>query len=153
MGRRLPATTTASQVNQDHGESNQIKGLPLERVSRSNWHIDCKVMFVAHSIRRANRMLRVTMYSEQRVNRLVVEGRLVDPEASELARAWLQARVADPFKTMEVDLADVTYADEGGRELLAIMHRQGVRLVGSGAMTRALIDEAARCGGLPGGRS
>jgi ABC-type transporter Mla MlaB component len=108
---------------------------------------------MAHSIKRANRMLKVTMFSEQRVNRLVVEGRLADPEASELARAWLQARVADPFKTMEVDLANVTYADERGRELLATMHRQGVRLVGSGVMTRALIDEASRCDGLPGGTS
>jgi ABC-type transporter Mla MlaB component len=115
------------------------------------WHIDCEVMCMAHFIKRANRMLKVTMFSEQKVNRLVVEGRLVDPEASELARAWLQARVADPFKTMEVDLADVTYADEGGRDLLATMHRQGVRLVGSGAMTRALIDEASRCDGPRGG--
>ena len=96
-------------------------------------------------------MLKVTMYTEQGVNRLVVEGRLVDPEASEVARVWLQARVADPFKTIEVDLSDVTYADEGGRELLATMHRQGVRLVGSGAMTRALIDDAARSAGLRGG--
>ena len=98
-------------------------------------------------------MLKVTMYTEQRVNRLVVEGRLVEPETSELTRIWLQACVADPIKTMEVDITDMTYADKGGRGLLATMHRQGVRLVGSGAMTRALIDEASQCDGLPGGRS
>ena len=90
-------------------------------------------------------MLKVTLYTEQKLNRLVVEGRLVDPETAELVRAWLQAREAHPFQAIEVDLSDVTYADRVGRELLCAMRRQGVRLVGTGAMTRTLIDEASAC--------
>lgn len=91
------------------------------------------------------------MYCEPQMSRLVIEGRLVHPETSELARVWLHARGVDPFKTIEADLSDVTYADPVGRELLTTMHRQGVRLVGSGAMTRMLIDEASRSAGLRGG--
>jgi anti-anti-sigma regulatory factor len=88
-------------------------------------------------------MLKVTMYCEQSVNRMVIEGRLATPETSELARVWLQARELDSARPIEVDLTGLTYVDRQGAELLAAMHRRGVRLPGTGAMTRALIDAAA----------
>lgn len=106
---------------------------------------------MAHSSPRATRMLKVTMYCEQTVNRMVIEGRLATPEASELARVWLQAREVDSARPTEVDLTGLTYVDRQGAELLAAMHRRGVRLLGKGTMTRALIDRAAGRAGGHGG--
>ena len=89
-------------------------------------------------------MLKVTMFIEDEVNRLVIEGRLAAPESDELARVWLQAREANPAKAIEADLSSITYADHGGADLLSEMHRRGARLTGSGAMTQALIRAATR---------
>jgi ABC-type transporter Mla MlaB component len=89
-------------------------------------------------------MLKVTLSTENEITRLVIEGRLVDPEAAELARVWLHARETSPAKAIEADLSSITYADRVGADLLSEMHRRGARLTGNGAMTRALIDAATR---------
>ncbi|MCL4745209.1 MAG: hypothetical protein KJZ83_07325 [Burkholderiaceae bacterium] len=89
-------------------------------------------------------MLKVTIVNDEEVIRLVVEGRLVEPETSELLHTWLRARAADPRASIEVDLSGVTYADRAATESLATMNRQGARLIGTGVMTRALIDQAGR---------
>jgi len=89
-------------------------------------------------------MLKVTMHAEPTVNRLVVEGRLLQAATAELSGAWLQARMAEPGKAVEAALSDVTHVERSEMDLLSTMHQQGVRLAGAGAMTRAVIAEA--CG-------
>lgn len=97
------------------------------------------------------RMLKVTTMNEAEVTRLVVEGRLVDPETTELLHAWLRARAADPRKSIEADLSGVTYADRAATGLLAKMSEQGARLIGTGVMTRSLIDQATDGAGARAG--
>lgn len=87
-------------------------------------------------------MLKVTTVNKDDVTLLVVEGRLVEPETSELLHTWLRARTSDPRQSIEVDLSGVAYADQAATVLLATMHLQGVRLIGKGAVTRSLIDQA-----------
>ena len=93
-------------------------------------------------------MLKVTIYTEPGLTRLLIEGRLVHDEISELTQVWLRSREADPSAAIEVGLSDLTYLDQAAQELLVTMCRQGVTLTGIGTMTRALIHQVTQAAAL-----
>lgn len=95
-------------------------------------------------------MLKVTIYTEPGLTRLLIEGRLVSDEISELTQVWLRSQTADPSAAIEVDLSDLTFMDQAAQALLVTMCRQGVRLTGAGTMTRALIHQVAQSVALDG---
>jgi hypothetical protein len=47
---------------------------------------------------------------------------------------------------VRVVLKTVTFIDNPGKRLLAEMHRQGVKLMAEGCMTRAIVEEIVRGG-------
>lgn len=95
-------------------------------------------------------MLKVTVYTEPGLTRLLIEGRLVQDETSELTHVWLRAHEADPGARIEVDLSDLTYLDQAAQALLVTMCQQGVHLTGVGTMTRALIHQVSQTVALQG---
>ncbi|HMV85818.1 MAG TPA: hypothetical protein PKA34_22155 [Blastocatellia bacterium] len=84
-------------------------------------------------------MLRITIHNEDAATRLQVEGKLAGPWAEELKTCWQS--VAAPGRALLVDLSALTLIDAAGRELLAEMHRQGVKLAAVGLMTQAIVEE------------
>ena len=54
---------------------------------------------------------------------------------------WHTAQAGHPNRTLAVDLTGVTFIDQAGRYLLQLMHRDGVRLVGSGLLLQDLLDD------------
>ena len=92
-----------------------------------------------HAIQPANRMLRITLYQENRNCRLELAGRLCGPWVGETENVWRSASCAN--KEIEVDLREVTGVDKAGRELLSVMHQAGARLVAKGVWMKALIEE------------
>jgi hypothetical protein len=87
-------------------------------------------------------MLKITTHSEGERITLKVEGRLAGPWVEELKTCWAQA--SGQHHRVEVVLNEVTYIDEGGKKLLAEMHRKGVQLAAAGCMTRAIIEGILR---------
>jgi ABC-type transporter Mla MlaB component len=71
----------------------------------------------------------------------VLEGKLVGPWVKELENCWESAVVACPSRAMLVDLADVSFIDAEGRALLARMRQKGVRLLSTGVLINAIVDE------------
>ncbi len=88
-------------------------------------------------------MLRITVHNEEQATRLVIEGELAEPGVEELRKCWKQV-VSSPSLPVLVNLTDLTGIDSAGKELLAQMHRQGARLIGTGVMVEALIAEIDR---------
>lgn len=84
-------------------------------------------------------MLRITIHNEDAGTRLQVEGKLAGPWAEELKKCW--QTVAESGLPLVVDLSGTTLIDAAGRELLAEMRRRGARLVATGLMTQAIIEE------------
>lgn len=84
-------------------------------------------------------MLRITIHDEAAATRLQVEGKLAGPWAEELKTCW--RNVGESGKALLVDLSALTLIDAAGREVLAEMHRQGVKLRAVGLMTQAIIEE------------
>ena len=86
-----------------------------------------------------NAMLRITVHVDGDRCRLQLSGRLCGPWVGETERVWRSAPCSG--KEIEVDMAEVTGVDDAGRELLAVMHRAGTRLIAKGVWMTALIEE------------
>ncbi|SRR5579883_1442775 len=99
-------------------------------------------------------MLKISVKHEGTENRplLEVEGRLAGPWVSELERCWEEQQRQTPGSGILVRLANVSFVDDTGTELLRKIFRTGAKLEGNGCMVRALIARitgaaAPNCGG------
>jgi len=91
-------------------------------------------------------MLRVTTNVEEGQGKvtLKLEGKLSGPWVEEFERCW--SSTAGKWKQVVVELAGVTFIDTKGKCLLARIHGQGAKLVGTGLMTKSIIEEISSCG-------
>ena len=85
-------------------------------------------------------MLKITIHEAAGPLRIELEGRLAGAWVCELEHCWHTAQASHPNRTLAVDLTGVTFIDQAGRYLLQWMHRDGVRLVGSGLLLQDLLD-------------
>lgn len=83
-------------------------------------------------------MIRITAQHEPSATRLFLEGKLAGRCVDELDKCWQTSR---DDAALLVDLTNVSFVDEHGKELLARMHNKGIRLFSTSLMTKCLIDE------------
>jgi len=96
---------------------------------------------LASGIRRAPRMLRITITNRPEGVTLALEGRLAGPWVHELAGCW---KTIGNASAICVQLDAVTFIDAAGKALLRTMHDEGAVLAASGCMTRAILEEIGR---------
>jgi len=86
-------------------------------------------------------MLRITVMNDSERPTFKMEGKLTQEWVAEAEKAW--ATFTNPHRPQAilVDLCGVSFVDEFGRELLAQMHSSGAKLIGTGPMSGALIEE------------
>jgi len=89
-------------------------------------------------------MLRITIQESAQASTFKLEGKLTGPWVRELETAWSKLVEAAPGQSLIVDLAEVTFIDCAGKDLLARMHRAGARLLARSPMIRCIVDEIAR---------
>ncbi len=89
-------------------------------------------------------MLKITTSDEGQ--RLVLEGSLAGPWVEILVDSWREASTRYDPHAVTLDLTDVTFVDQDGRELLALIHGQGGILAGAGILSRSLIEEIEAAG-------
>ncbi|MFP5264482.1 MAG: hypothetical protein ACLGJB_21560 [Blastocatellia bacterium] len=92
-------------------------------------------------------MLRIETHHAPELTSFTVEGKLMGAWVSELERCWRTVTSAGPSKSILVNLAAVAFIDSEGRDLLARMHRQGARLVPSGCLMKAIVEEIEAAAG------
>jgi anti-anti-sigma regulatory factor len=85
-------------------------------------------------------MLKITLHDATGQPCLELEGRLAGAWVCELEHCWHTAKASHPNRILAVDLTGVTFIDQAGWYLLQLMHRDGVRLVGSGLMLQDILD-------------
>jgi hypothetical protein len=86
-------------------------------------------------------MLRIdTQYSAESTN-FTVAGMVVGPWVTVIEECWQTAIAERPGSTIIVNLADVTFIDAAGRELLTRMCRQGAALVPTGVLMEGIVEE------------
>lgn len=86
-------------------------------------------------------MLRIGVHQEGESTIFKIEGKLTAPSAIELENCWQEARVARSLRYFVVKLAAVTFIDSESRELLTRMRREGVKLVPTGCLMKAIVDQ------------
>ena len=84
-------------------------------------------------------MLKISVMGDEPQTQLLVEGRLAGPWVDELERSWQTERRRAPSESILVKLANVTFIDDAGKELLSRIFQAGTKLEGSGCMVRAII--------------
>ena len=84
-------------------------------------------------------MIRITAQQESSTTRLFLEGKLAGRCVDELDKCW-QACPTDEAAVL-VDLTNVSFVDDHGKELLARMHSKGIKLFSTSLITKCLIEE------------
>jgi hypothetical protein len=84
-------------------------------------------------------VIRITAQQESLVTRLFLEGKLSGPCVDELDKCWQTCPATE--MALLVDLTNVSFVDEHGKELLARMHNKGIKLFSKSVMTKCLIEE------------
>jgi hypothetical protein len=74
---------------------------------------------------------------------LKLEGCLLGAWVKELEACWRDATATLDGRRVWADLTDVHSVDEAGRQLLALMHRAGVRFMTRGCFMPELVREIA----------
>jgi hypothetical protein len=82
-------------------------------------------------------MLRITTYDDGEVVHLKLEGRLAGPWVAELESACRSA--LDSHRPLELDVAELTYADHAGARLLGLLSSRSVSMVRPSAFLREQI--------------
>ena len=88
-------------------------------------------------------MLKITVSNEHPGITFRLSGRLVGPWVQELRQCWVMADLDDPAQC-RVDLRDVSFIDEAGKQLLSQMSRAGVAIQASGCLMKALVEGLGR---------
>jgi outer membrane protein len=91
-------------------------------------------------------MLRITIQESAQASTFKLEGKLTGPWVPELEQSWTAASAAAPGNDLTVDLADVTFIDCAGKDLLARMHQSGATLLAHSPMNRSIVEEITRAG-------
>jgi anti-anti-sigma regulatory factor len=86
-------------------------------------------------------MLRIYIINEPYSVTVKVEGKIIQEWATELRNTWMALADGAPGKRTIVDLYHVSFVDDFGRQLLVDMHAAGAKLVGSGPMISAMLDD------------
>jgi outer membrane protein TolC len=85
-------------------------------------------------------MLRITIQETGEASTFKLEGKLTGPWVHELEQSWIAAA----SNALTIDLADVTFIDPAGKDLLARMHESGAKLIAHSPMNRCIVDEIVR---------
>ncbi|HXZ28945.1 MAG TPA: STAS domain-containing protein [Terriglobales bacterium] len=86
-------------------------------------------------------MLRITVQTEGNKTVLKLDGKITGPWVQELEGCWETLRRVQAGKKMVVDLADVSFVNGAGSQLLEHMHGEGAELLGEGPLTRSIVEE------------
>lgn len=86
-------------------------------------------------------MLRIGIHEGRESTSFTIEGKLTALGAIELEKCWRTAIAAEPLRSIVVNLATVTFIDLECKKLLIRMRRQGVKLVPTGCLMRAIVEQ------------
>jgi hypothetical protein len=94
-------------------------------------------------------MLRIHIEDQSEPMTFILEGRLAGPWVAELEKCWHVAVSSRPTAGVVLKLAALTFVDDHGKDLLCRMHKQGVRLMPTGCLMKAIVEiiEADVCKG------
>ena len=101
---------------------------------------------MASQLHTTSAVLRITTTVSAEATSLIVEGKLAGACVNELEKCWRATASTLTPGSFVVDLSSVSFVDANGKQLLACMHEQGIRLVASGLLAKCVIEEIEHSG-------
>jgi anti-anti-sigma regulatory factor len=89
-------------------------------------------------------MLRIIEEEDGRSLTFKLAGKLAGAWTPELERCWRSAISTRQPDAVSIDLAEVTFVDEAGKQLLTRMARSGVALIAADMVMKALVEQIAQ---------
>ncbi len=86
-------------------------------------------------------MLRITTHDQRT---LQLEGKLAGPWVQELMNCWQSILAQRAASEVRIDLSALTFINPSGKELLALMHTQGVQFIASGCWAKGIVAEITK---------
>jgi hypothetical protein len=84
-------------------------------------------------------MLKISILDTANYRRLVIEGKLIAPWASELTSVWRQAMADLNDRELVVDVKGLTVISEDGQNVLLELMNEGARFRSFGAFTKQVL--------------
>jgi hypothetical protein len=92
----------------------------------------------------AEAMLKISILDTSSQRRLLIEGKLIGPWATELARVWRQATVDLNDRALVIDVKGLTAITEDGENVLLELMKEGASFRSSGVFTKQVLKRMAR---------
>jgi hypothetical protein len=89
-------------------------------------------------------MLKISILDTPSERQLLIEGKLVGPWASELARVWRQATTDLNGRALIIDVKGLTTIAEDGENVLLELMKDGASFRSSGVFTKQILKRMAR---------
>jgi hypothetical protein len=89
-------------------------------------------------------MLKISILDTPSHRRLVIEGKLIAPWATELTRAWRQATEGRNGRELVVDVKGLIAISEDGENVLLELMKEGASFRSSGVFTKQVLKRLAR---------
>ena len=89
-------------------------------------------------------MLKICVNDIRTERRLVLEGTLTGPWVAELMTAWNAATAGLEGRKLVVDLRNVTFISEEGKDALSELMSKGARFCCAGVLTKHVLQQLAR---------
>jgi anti-anti-sigma regulatory factor len=98
---------------------------------------------ISEGIKGDKAMMKITSESDDTTITINLEGALTNQWVKELLLYW-QDEVVTEKKRRRIDLTGITFIDDAGKALLALLYRDGAQLVANGLMTTAIVEEITK---------
>jgi hypothetical protein len=89
-------------------------------------------------------MLKISILDTPSQCRLMIEGKLIGPWATELAKVWRQATADLNGRTLIIDVKGLTAITEDGENVLLELMKEGASFRSSGVFTKQVLKRMAR---------
>ena len=86
-------------------------------------------------------MLKITIVDRPEEQKLILEGRLMAPDTSEVESAWRTARRGNRPGLWVVDLRNVTFIDGSAERILLEMNREGAEFMACGVANTYRLEQ------------
>jgi hypothetical protein len=89
-------------------------------------------------------MLKISILDTPSKRQLLIEGKLVGPWATELAKVWRQATADLNGRALIIDVKGLTTITEDGENVLLELMKEGASFRSSGVFTKQILKQMAR---------
>ena len=88
-------------------------------------------------------MMKITSHMKEETVTLRIEGGLTSSWIEELKSCWQAANDIKNVERVRLDLSEVTFVDDEGKEFLALIHQEGAEIAATNVLTEFIVEEIA----------